>query len=293
MSYPWAVPFLPKSESLQPVNPIPFPHIAGFTTTVIFYFSMPILEKSNVPTIILGLEVLDNLPHDKVRVSSPTKRNMLEQAEIRQVAKDSKGSDYYCETDLEEVFVSLSDHLLSRVIDLVPSYLVNQYPTWIPTVACGVIEHVASQRPNWRLVMADFDWLPPPDIRLASGPSKRQRPSAEWARGEPLVTSMDGQDQECYLNAPPLCDILFPTDFDKLACFVNGIITESASEIPRGIPGSAAKSNMLIVKVESQSEFLQRYGPEEVEATKSWLTGHTPLLHDFSNCSVLTVSTSS
>jgi hypothetical protein len=254
---------------------------------------VPLLEKSNVPTIILALEVLDNLPHDKARVSSPTKRNVLEQAEIRQVAKDRKGSAYCCEGDLEEVFVPLSDPLLSRVIELVPSYLINQYPTWIPTVACGVIEDVASQRPNWRLVMADFNWLPPPDIPLTSGPSNRQRPSAEWAKGEPLVTSMDGQDQECYLNAPPLCDILFPTDFDKFACFINGIITESASEIPLRIHGSAAKSNEQIVKVESQSEFLQRYGPEEVEATKSWLTGHTPLIHDFSNCSVLTVSASS
>ena len=39
-----------------------------------------------------------------------------------------------------------------------------------------------------------------------------------------------------------------------------------------------------------QNEFLERYGPEEVEATKSWWTGYSPLLEDFTNCSVLTIS---
>ena len=46
----------------------------------------------------------------------------------------------------------------------------------------------------------------------------------------------------------------------------------------------------MVTEVQKQSEFLERYGPEHVRATESWLTGYTPLLHDFTNCSVLTIT---
>jgi hypothetical protein len=95
---------------------------------------------------------------------------------------------------------------------------------------------------------------------------------------------MDGTDHECYLTAPSHCDILFPTDFDKLASFTK-----------RCIAASSSSSSSRHVRVEKQSEFLQRLGPEHVQKTNSLLFGflgtrHNPLLHDFINCSVLTIS---
>jgi hypothetical protein len=83
---------------------------------------------------------------------------------------------------------------------------------------------------------------------------------------------MNKTDFECYLDAPPLCDILFPTDFEKLASIAQKYW-----------------SNGAVVEVMKQSSFLERYGSDEVNATKSWLTGYSPLIHDFGNCSVLSM----
>jgi hypothetical protein len=205
------------------------------------------------------MEVLDNLPHDKVRAKS---RKKLEQVEIRSLKNGGE----------EEVYVPLEDPLLARLIKAVPSFATT-HPSWIPSVACGVLHHLMKQRPNLGLVFADFDWLPAPDLELESGD---RRVSSSWAEGEPIVSDMDGIDHECYLRAPPHCDILFPTDFEKLASFVK----------------RTSRKDRL-VQIEKQADFLQHHGSKHVNATKSWLTGHTPLLHDFANCSVLTVAPAS
>jgi hypothetical protein len=97
--------------------------------------------------------------------------------------------------------------------------------------------------------------------------------------GEPLVTSMQDVDYACYLSAPQdmLCDVLFPTDFDLLANFIRQQQQQDESLY-----------NNTNVQVQKQADFLTMHGPEQVEQTKSWLTGYSPLANDFANCSVLT-----
>ena len=222
-------------------------------------------------------EVLDNLPHDVVRRSPKFGDDRLEQAVINHPRDDTTCRQKNC---FDEVFIPLSDPLISRVVGVVPSYVMQQSPSFVPTVACGVLEHLIKQRRNLRLVMADFNWLPPPDISNAT---------LDFTHGQPLVTSMDGVDHESYLRSPPMCDILFPTDFDKLASFVKRAIALSRPE-QRRARHSDPKASDKVVTVETQAEFLQRYGHNEVRGTRSWLTGYTPLLHDFTNCSVLSVT---
>mmetsp|Transcript_27666 Transcript_27666/g.64101 ORF Transcript_27666/g.64101 Transcript_27666/m.64101 type:complete len:316 (-) Transcript_27666:28-975(-) len=219
-----------------------------------------LFSKSQTQTIVFALELLDNLGHDKVRQSPQTQ--MLEQAEI------APGDD----GGLREVFVPLSDGLLSRILSKVPSYGGGPKDLgahWVPSVACGVLGHLLENRPHSQVVLADFDWLPAPDLSGGSPP-----PITEWAAGEPIVTSMDGLDHACYLQSPPLCDILFPTDFRKLLRFVQHSVRGRDQE----------------AKVQKQAAFLQACGPHLVAETKSWLTGYSPLLDDFGNCSVLTIS---
>lgn len=203
------------------------------------------------------MEVLDNLPHDKVQAKS---RKQIQQAVVVRMRDGTE----------KEIFVPLEDLLLAKTVQMVPSYI-KQIPSWIPSVACGVLDHLISQRPNLGVVLADFDWLPAPHIL-----ETETRRTSEWADGEPIITDMDGVDHECYLHAPRHCDILFPTDFDKLGVFVKRRLR---------------KDTHSFVHVQKQSEFLEYYGAHHVAKTKSWLTGHTPLLHDFVNCSVLTVTT--
>ncbi len=219
------------------------------------------------------MEVLDNLPHDKIKGRI---KHKLEQAEVKVGADSSSNSKTY-----QEEFVPLKDPLLKKILKTVPQYYTQQSSSetdalWIPTIACGVLDHAMAKRPNLGLVLADFDWLPAPDL----DPFRRGKPFheklADWA---PIVTDMDGRDHESYLTAPPHCDILFPTDFDKLASFAK-----------RSLPKNKSKHLRPVVAVEKQADFLEKWGPQHVAKTKSWLTGHTPLLHDFANCSVLTIS---
>lgn len=204
------------------------------------------------------MEVLDNLPHDKVRAKS---RKKLEQAEIR----------IFRSGDREEVFVPLADPLLKKIIKKVPGYTrPTLTPAWVPSVACGVMLHLLKQRKNLGMAFADFDWLPPPDLDVEE---EQKSPKSMWSNGEPIVTDMGGKDYQCYLTSPENCDILFPTDFTKLAHFVDQNVLDDKE-----------------VKVFKQSQFLETFGPSHVKATKSWLTGHSPLVDDFSNCSVLTVT---
>ena len=230
---------------------------------------LPTRPSSTATTIVMALEVLDNLAHDKIRIRGGG--HFVEQAEVRQMKKnlvDGK-SELSSHLDFEEAFVPLSDPLLRSILDIAPSFMKGSPIAWIPSVTCGVLQQLFLERPRAQLVVTDFDWLPPPDLK---SPEQSHR-SSLFAVGEPLITSMQDRDYDCYLHAPELCDILFPTDFRKLATFVEKIWNRKA-------------------RVMKQAEFLNLYGREEVEMTKSWLTGYSPLIHDFSNCSVLTISDS-
>ena len=110
-----------------------------------------------------------------------------------------------------------------------------------------------------------------------AGSTARNKRASAWAYGEPLTTDMDDIDHECYLNAPPLCNILFPTDFDFLTSFLRRAWKQK--------PRFSDDLQKRVVTVQKEADFLQMYGPHEVRSTKSWLTGYSPLLHDLVNCS--------
>jgi len=208
-------------------------------------------------TVAIALELFDNLPHDKIRVRGST----IEQVEI----------DHN-----REALRDLADPLLKRVLRNIPQHMyafAHNKCHWIPTVACGLIERIAMERPGATMLISDFDWLPPADKF-----GKSQERSSYAASGEPLITSMDDQDHECYLNAPAHVDILFPTNFNLIREFAENIWNVRKGDTPKTI------------SVHKQNDFLRVTNPALVEGTKSWLTGYSPLVHDFSNCSVLTVA---
>jgi len=229
------------------------------------------LTKSNTHTIVLAMELLDNLPHDKI---------------IKTETGDILQTEIHFQTTLEEKFLPLSDPLLKQIITLQPSYVplnfTNAKPRWIPTVACGLLRNIFNQCPNSSVIFADFDWLPRPTLDFGS---VRDRKSTEGL-GEPLVTDMDDVDHECYLSSPNLCDVLFPTDFNLLAEFAGTLLQEKSKKEK----GKERGLYPWVVCARKQSEFLLEYGKKELEGTRSYWTGYTPLLEDFSNCSVLTIS---
>mmetsp|Transcript_37950 Transcript_37950/g.62017 ORF Transcript_37950/g.62017 Transcript_37950/m.62017 type:complete len:459 (+) Transcript_37950:89-1465(+) len=252
------------------------------------------LTPSDTPTCVISLELLDNLPHDKIGRCIET--GDILQGEVTPLVstdfntKDEVGDISQLDTSqaYTETFVPLNDPLLQHILSVGSSLYtptVSRGPQWVPTVALGVLTKLFECRPNSSVVFADFDWLPPPDLGSLS--DTQHDSQAEPAVGDPLVTDMNGNDHLCYLTSPPnaLCDILFPTDFSRLAAFTklaHGSVAQSKSETKRTpISASAMK----------QSDFLMRYGSEQVNKTRCW-SGYSPLINDFGNCSVLTVSPS-
>ena len=242
------------------------------------------LSPSDVPTVVIAMELLDNLAHDKVTRCRRTRK--LLQAEVVVEAEDEavhvddehRYDDHKNEQEKDtnmpreryrEEFHPLTDPLLRDVLDAAPSYAkgTGRRPKWVPTVACGVVRRLYEARPNCSLVFADFDWLPAPE--LIDGQSIAKRRSLE-ADGEPIITDMDDVDHACYLTAPRLCDILYPTDFLKLGDYV----------------AKASSSSNTKVETMKQADFLAKYGSNQVDQTRNWM-GYTPLLEDFSNYSVV------
>jgi hypothetical protein len=239
--------------------------------------SSPFLNHSNIPTAVIALELLDNLPHDKI--ARCMQSHELLQAEI------VSSEDSVCDNSKRpqsrnlESFQPLNDTLLLDILSIAPELYtptVSQGPRWIPTVALGILMKLYECRPNASIGLADFDWLPYPNITDFLEPAL-----AEPSIGDPLVTDMNGKDHACYLSSPPgvLCDILFPTDFQRLTSFMKRLHTTNKSI-----------GNDFSVSSIKQHEFLLKHGMQEVEQTKSWLTGYSPLIDDFGNCSVLEVT---
>lgn len=244
--------------------------------------SSTFLTPSNVPTTLIALELLDNLPHDKVARCFET--DEILQAELIP-ADDDCSSDALSEASVDtskqyhETFSTVNDPLLQIILSIAPSLytpLASNGPRWIPSVALGVLLRLFECRPNSAVAFADFDWLPPPDLSEIT----QSLIAAEPAFGDPIVTDMKGNDHPCYLTSPPdaLCDILFPTDFSRMASFTKRILRRDNES--RALPVSVAAMK--------QNDFLLQYGLDEVNKTKSW-TGYSPLINDFGNCSVLAV----
>lgn len=186
-------------------------------------------ERSNVITYTLAFEVLDNLPHDKIIRCKDT--GSLLQAEVYPIGNNNKNNDSSSSSNnsmddndgddlkYQEKYAPLSDPLLKKVIKFFPSHYCKSIQ-WVPTVAYGIIQQLFYHRPNSRLIIADFDWLPPPELGSSSSSSK-----LAFHKGGPLITSMDKIDYGCYLTSPPFCDILFPSSFKHLLYFTKKNIT--------------------------------------------------------------------
>lgn len=250
------------------------------------------MEKSKVETYALALEVLDNLPHDKV--SRCRRTGNLLQAEVHPLLNDMGMNNTKQEKNEAkqyiEKFVPLTDPLLNKIVNTVPNFAPltpKNPPKWVPTIACALFEQLYQVRPNSRLLVADFDWLPPPELEHTLNTESMAPHGYEYAEGEPLVTCMKDLDHECYLNAPPLSDILFPTNFTRLANFLQKkLVVQSIDNKYR----NKDNTGLNVVRVMKQADFLWNMGEEEVKQTESWITGFSPLIHDFGNCSILTVS---
>ena len=215
-------------------------------------------DSDNSPCFVLALEVLDNLPHDRV---------VRDEAGWKETLVGGIGGDTRQREELQPV----ADHLIARCLDIYTRHAKESGGSWLarrwkrlrhsidivflPTHCLLLLDTLAAARPRHVLIAADFDALP--GVRIAGV-------------NAPLVAAHAGIDHDTYLDAKQgEADILFPTDF--------GLLQAMRSSVSPGSAGGEVWHNAAFFR-----QFLE---PHELrEATTA--SGFTPLLHEFENTRV-------
>lgn len=249
-----------------------------------------VVNRNDCPFII-GMEVLDNLPHDKVVPMDRGDGDMIWMESCVSMVHDDIG-------EVDEVFRPVSDACIRHVLgvylqmneesldrdgrmgkylekkgtqkktlfDAVFAWLLDiqgvPEPVFLPTSAYMLFDAIQHAVPHHQLILSDFDYLP--DVIIAG----------EHA---PIVSSTtDGKARDRGTLFPPFgsSDIFFPTNFELLKRLYLSIQEKSSlQEIE------------LDVQYEKAEEFFRDNVPDiSLATTKS---GFVPLLEDYSNTSFL------
>ena len=265
------------------------------------------------PCFVIALEVLDNLPHDRLcrrnsggnsssdGSSSSGGDEGGEWMQTRVVAAAAAAADSSGvggekrENLLEEITEPLTDPLLARTsaaMELRPGGLweaarraldaVTGRPeiVYVPTGSMALLEALHATRPRHRLIAADFDALP--GVRMSG-------------TNAPLVASQEqggkSMDHDSYLENPGGADVFFPTDFDNLVRIDAAAAARTTRSSRSGGGGGKGDvhgddddkdidSRVKHGVVETTRDFMMRHADLTQTATAS---GYNPLLQDFSN----------
>ena len=160
-------------------------------------------QDENCPTVVFALELLDNLPHDKVR----------------------DGFEGWV-VDGREDFRPAADAWVRRALELDPV----AGDAFVPTGCLQFLARVFEGAPRPRLFLADFSELPRPTGRDST------------AANAPLVAAAD-RDLDSYLEARGDADIFFATDFDWLsrAYAAAGGVGAVAAVPPASVGGTSSR----------------------------------------------------
>lgn len=212
----------------------------------------------------VGMEVLDNFSHDLIRYDTVTEEPLQ-----GMVAIDEEG-------DYTEIYTPVSDPLIQKYLSIRkqtgyrPPVLARRFlrrlrnrlpfapnmtgPEFIPTKLLLLLETLKTQFPKHRLVLSDFYTLPEA-IPGTDAPVVQTRYSGTMV---PVST---------YMVMPGMFDIFFPTNFELLKDMYQQVCRPSL-----GMEKS--------VKVQTQKQFLERYG--DLERTRTY-SGENPMLMYYEN----------
>ncbi|OMJ72462.1 hypothetical protein SteCoe_29091 [Stentor coeruleus] len=211
---------------------------------------------------VIGLEVLDNLPHDRIWKKNG---NWSLQTRVSQ--------------DLQEIHEDITDPLIHSCLDSylrMPSksdseieqehkegFLYNLLQYWIsqknpdslflPTISYQFFRNIFQHLSNPHFILADFDALPKNKISGLNAPIVSRKGNL----------AHEAQDYDTYLAEFGNVDIFFPTNFRLLQQFHRDF---------RGTSGSVMKSY----------KFMENFAKENWTELK---TGYRPLFDDFRNTS--------
>ncbi len=264
-------------------------------------------SKASSP-FILALEVLDNLPHDKVLW---VQDEATQEWRLREAVVQGDGSAAH---PYQEAHRPLSDELIALVLRVKPelgrridpresqglgkggglSSLFQSFlqhlsrrgrdpprALFVPTGMAQLVDGLCKAFPRrHHFLFADFDSLPAPMLDKKDKEVEEKKTDADgdllWALNAPLVTSRDAAtgehiDHPSYLVNKGGADIFFPVNFFLLRDLYRYLV--SREDRKGGGKGYTAR----VVK---SARFLERYGEVEGTATRS---GYNPMLEDFLN----------
>ena len=248
------------------------------------------------PCFVIALEVLDNLPHDRlcwINASSSSGGGGIGGGGGGGMIEGGREGGEWMQTRITgqpssnattETTEPLTDPLLARTaaaMELRPggawgaarrafdALTGRPEAVFVPTGSMALLEALHAARPRHRLIAADFDSLP--GVRISGA-------------NAPLVASQESggksTDHDSYLENPGGADIFFPTDFENLVR-INAAAAASAS----GVAGddddddddAGGATNGVVM---TTRQFMTQHADLEMTATAS---GYNPLLQDFSN----------
>jgi hypothetical protein len=233
---------------------------------------------------VIALEVLDNLPHD--RVWRP-KRGEGDWMQTEVVRNSTTGELAQCEVPLEDALIQRTLQAIDLTADLAVDGNGGVYnprgfmqsirdaltalassgdQTWfVPTGSMQLMETLHAKRPNHRFIAADFDALP--NVRI------------EGVNAPLVATQRTGgqtDDLDTYLLPDRLvgsADVFFPTCFDTL----RAIDFATSSQ-------NTHRANARLCTILTTKKFMSDYADVAATVTGS---GYNPLLQDFLNTKFL------
>ncbi|KAF1315951.1 putative s-adenosyl-l-methionine-dependent methyltransferase mida, partial [Globisporangium splendens] len=258
-------------------------------------------EPVHEQCFFLAMEVLDNLPHDKVTLQNGKWYESI--VRMRMLAGDANDAKAQSKLELVEdlrpvddllirqtmrlfgcelpltVQYKLNNSFARKVRNLVGKHEKELHSAFIPTGAMQLLNTLRASFPRHHMIAADFDSLPAPNLDPKSPIKALHHPLSMTATSTgtlcaanaPLVASKTSgmtEDHDTYLVEGGVADIFFATDFAKLKKAYCTTLTRKPDEV------SVVKSGA----------FLKEFA--DLNRTKT-ITGYNPLLEDYSNTSFL------
>lgn len=224
----------------------------------IFEWKEQITSKN---VFVILMEVLDNLPHDKVKIT----QSFLQRKErivgegrvyVRNTSIYEKYSDIFRDPIIQRYLFYTRDAPLSELDfsrffthpyqfgkEFVMSFRKYRY---IPTMLMRLLEILHKYIPHHQLIISDFDELPANnDIKAWNAPTIQRR--------EPLNDGTFGVKSFTHCTQPDkyTCDIFFATDFDLLY-----ILNE---RIMSNVNPLAKEGTLQEAEILKHSSFLKKY----------------------------------
>jgi hypothetical protein len=237
--------------------------------------NMPPDYKEERPCWVIGMEVLDNFPHDLIKFNNSNGAVMESTVNIDlqapygsvpgkywqefKVARDQLVLEYVALGDeMGWKWASLKGHSFRRALErFSPVEYVNPWSCeFIPTAGLQLLKSLTKHFPKHQVLFSDFDELP----------------DTVKGHGAPVVqTRFRGMTVPCstVLLKPGLFDIFFPTNFSRL------------SQLHQKLRNSNATTSGVL----KHAEFLKKWSDVHDLKRTTTKSGYNPMIQDFENVS--------